>query len=165
MQNNLEEHVKEKVKSLWEAVKIYQLELLKTREILAKNKESVLSLKRENPDLKSEEVHGLISESMLESYTYSLKEQDLFMNYILPLVEYKSISDLFKIELDLDKKEIEYIDNELKNQVISMFVPEKGKMIPKDAATFEKLIEKAVAKFNDKNLIESVYNSPEFKIK
>ena len=153
--NEFKVYIKDKVLEYLHIVKVFQKEIIENISSVSKTKATIKALKKQNEALGVDDIKPMLLDAQIKDYESSLMEMDVKSNYICRLVEYKTMADLFKVDLNLDEDSKKYLDMVF-SQHSSMFVVNNGKVVAKDNASHLLFMDNVKVKYSNEKVLEYI---------
>jgi hypothetical protein len=160
--NEIKVYVKDKFLESLHNVKVFQKEIIESISEVSKARATVLALKKQNPDLGVDDIRPMLIDAQMKDYEIGLMEMDMKSNYVDKMVEYKTMSDIFKVDLGLSEEDAKYVEIIISQQA-PMFVVVENKVKPKEQETHLVFMDKVRNKFSDEKVLEYVLKTLTFE--
>jgi hypothetical protein len=139
-------------------IKLFQKEIIEDSTEVGKIRATLISMNKQDPNLSAEDVKPMLVEAQVKDYNISLMEMDLRSNYIRPLIEYKVLADMFKVDLDLDEVSLKFTSAIMEGND-PMYVILNNKVVPRDKEAHLLYMDKVKTTFSGEQVLDFALKS------
>jgi len=123
----IEKHIKEKSLEYLRIIRTFQDDLSNLNVENSKDAAAIKALKESKPETTYKDVKGHLVSVQVRSWEMYTKDLDM-TRFIQPLIEFISLAELFKIDLELSEEDIKFYTL-IKNSYGSLFIAKDGKVV------------------------------------
>ena len=139
-------------------VKAFQKNIIEDVTSVTKDRQMILNLKKKDDNLQYSDVKSILKEVQIKDYEVGLKDMDLRSNYLRVLIEYKTLSEIFKVDLKLDDITKKFLDEIVLANSTSLYIVEKDMVIARDSDTHSIFMDKVRNKFSEDKFLTQVFS-------
>lgn len=123
----IEKYVKEKALEYLRIIRTFQEDLSNLNVENSRDAAAIKALKESKPETTFKDVQGHLVSVQVRSWEMYTKDLDM-TRFIQPLIEFMSLAEMFKIELELSEEDIKFYTL-IKNSYGSLFIAKDGKVV------------------------------------
>lgn len=157
--NNFKVTIYDKFHEYLNCVKVFQREILEDFSDVAKNRQMIISLKDKDEKLQASDIKPILVDIQLKNYEAGLKEMDLKANFLRPLIEYKNLADLFKVELNLTDLDKQFMEGVFSGPSTAMYIVDRNKLVAKEVEEHSLFIDKARTIVSKEGFLNHVFKN------